>query len=241
MPVSSLRQRHLQPEIMDQPGIDAGDHHRALDAIARLNLFSASSQILWPEIRRLFKERRKAGDDRPVRVLDIASGAGDVPARLWRRAKRKGIPLQVAGSDVSPLAVEHARKWAAAAGADIEFFHLDVLSGAVPEGYDVLTSSLFLHHLTEEQAVLVLGKMRASAGRLALVNDLSRGRLGWWTAYLATRALVRSPMVWVDSLLSVEGAFTPEEALALAHKAGWDGATVKRKFPFRYLLSWRRP
>src|SRR5947207_3176813 len=105
MPASSLRQRHLQPEIMDQPGIDAGDEH-------------------------------------PVRVLDIASGAGDVPVRLWRRAKRKGLALQVAGSDVSPLAVEHGRRWAATAGADVEFFPLDILADPIPDGYDVLTSSL---------------------------------------------------------------------------------------------------
>jgi 2-polyprenyl-3-methyl-5-hydroxy-6-metoxy-1,4-benzoquinol methylase len=241
MPASSLRQRHLQPEVMDQPGIDPGDHRQALDSIARLNLISASSRILWPAIRRLCKDRKKSGDGRPVRVLDIASGAGDVPVRLWRRAKRKGLPVQVTGADVSPVAIEHARRWAATAGADVEFFQLDVLADPIPEGYDVLTSSLFLHHLTDEQAVLVLGKMRAAAGQLVLVNDLSRGRLGWWAAFLVTRAITRSPMVHVDSLLSVEGAFTPEEALALAHKAGWDGATVKRKFPFRYLLSWRRP
>ena len=48
-------------------------------------------------------------------------------------------------------------------------------------------------------------------------------------------------MVHFDGVVSVEGAFTPEEALAVAHQAGWDGATVRRQFPFRYLLSWRRP
>jgi 2-polyprenyl-3-methyl-5-hydroxy-6-metoxy-1,4-benzoquinol methylase len=241
MPSSSLRQRHLQPEIMDQPGIDAGEHRQALDGISRLNLVSASSLILWPSIRALCQERRKAGDARPVRVLDVATGGGDVPVRLWRRAKRKGLALEVAGCDVSPVAVEHARRFGTAHEADIQFFQLDVLAEPIPAGYDVITCSLFLHHLTEEQAVVVLGKMRAAAGALALVNDLSRGRVGWWAAYLGSRVLTRSPMVHVDALLSVEGAFTPEEALALAQKAGWDGATVRRKFPFRYLLSWRRP
>jgi 2-polyprenyl-3-methyl-5-hydroxy-6-metoxy-1,4-benzoquinol methylase len=137
--------------------------------------------------------------------------------------------------------VEHARQFAARREAAVEFFQLDVLTEPIPAGYDVVTCSLFLHHLTEEQAVVVLGKMRAAAGALALVNDLSRGRIGWWAAYLGSRALTRSPMVHVDALLSVEGAFKPEEALALARKAGWDGATVTRKFPFRYLLTWRRP
>jgi 2-polyprenyl-3-methyl-5-hydroxy-6-metoxy-1,4-benzoquinol methylase len=241
MPVSSLRQRHLQPEIMDQPGLDAGEHHQALDAIARINLVSASALILWPPIRALCKERLRAGDNRPVRVLDVATGAGDVPLRMWRRAKRKGLSLEVAGCDVSPVAIEHARRLAAQREAAVEFFQLDVLASPIPDGYDVLTCSLFLHHLSEEQAVVVLGKVRAAAGRLVLVNDLSRSRLGWWAAFVGTRLLSRSPMVHTDGLLSVEGAFTPQEALAVAHKAGWDGATAERKFPFRYLLAWRRP
>jgi 2-polyprenyl-3-methyl-5-hydroxy-6-metoxy-1,4-benzoquinol methylase len=241
MPTSSLRHRNLQPESMDQPGLDTGEHRHALDGIARINFVRASSLILWPPIRDLWRERQKAGDPRPVRVIDIATGGGDVPVRLWRRAKRKGLPLEVAGCDVSPVAVEHARQFAAEREADVSFFQLDLLAEPIPAGYDVVTCSLFLHHLTEEQAVTVLGKMRQAAGTLALVSDLARGRLGWWAARIGTRILTRSPMVHTDGVLSVEGAFTPEEALALAHKAGWDGATVQRKFPFRYLLAWRRP
>jgi 2-polyprenyl-3-methyl-5-hydroxy-6-metoxy-1,4-benzoquinol methylase len=240
MPASSLRDRRLQAEIMDRPDVDAGAHHHALDAIARINLISASSLILWKPIRDLCRERRRAGDPRPVRVLDVATGGGDVPARLWRRARRKGLPLEVAGCDFSPVAVEHARQTAARMTADVSFFPLDLLNEPIPTGYDVITCSLFLHHLDEAQAVTVLGKMREAAGTLALVNDLERGRLGWWAAYVGTRLLTRSPMVHFDGVVSVEGAFTPEEALAVAHKAGWDGATVRRKFPFRYLLSWRR-
>ena len=240
MPGTSLRDRHLQPEIMDRPDVDAGEHRKALDAISRINLVSASSLILWPPIRDLCRERQRAGDARPVRVLDIATGAGDVPIRTWRRARRKRLALEVAGCDFSPLAVEHARLRAARKQADVTFFQLDLLADPLPAGYDVITCSLFLHHLTEEQAVVVLRKMREAAGTLALVNDLERSRLGWWAAYLGTRALTRSPMVHFDGVVSVEGSFTPGEALAVADKAGWDGATVRRKFPFRYLLSWRR-
>jgi 2-polyprenyl-3-methyl-5-hydroxy-6-metoxy-1,4-benzoquinol methylase len=241
MPGSSLRERHLQPEIMDRPDVDPGAHHRALDAIARINVISASSLILWPPIRDLCRERQRAGNARSVRVLDIATGGGDVPVRTWRRARRKGLSLEVAGCDFSPVAVEHARATATRKQADVTFFPLDLLADPIPAGYDVITCSLFLHHLTEEQAVTILAKMREAAGTLALVNDLARSRLGWWAAYLGTRALTRSPIVHFDGVVSVEGAFTPEEALAVAHKAGWDGATVRRKFPFRYLLSWRRP
>ncbi len=115
-----------------------------------------------------------------------------------------------------------------------------MLAEPIPAGYDVITSSLFLHHLNEEQALVVLRKMREAAGTLALVNDLARGQLGWLAAFFGSRILTRSPMVHVDALVSVEGAFTPDEALTVARKAGWEGATVRRKFPFRFLLEWSR-
>lgn len=241
MPGPSLRERHLQPEIMDRAGLDPAAHRQALDAIARINRVSASAGLLWPAIRDLCRERRKAGNPRAVRVLDIATGGGDVPSRLWRRARRKKLNLEVAGCDFSPVAIDHAKQTAARLGADVSFFRLDVLTEPIPTGYDVITCSLFLHHLDEEQAVRVLGKMREAAGALTLVNDLARGRLSWWAAWVGTRILTRSPMVHFDGVVSVEGAFTPDEALALAHRAGWEGATVTRKFPFRYVLTWSRP
>jgi hypothetical protein len=139
------------------------------------------------------------------------------------------------------VAIEHARHTAARQKADVSFFALNILTEPIPAGYDVVTCSLFLHHLDGDQAVTVLRKMGEAAGSLVLVNDLERSRLGWWSAYVGTRLLTRSPIVHFDGVVSVEGALTPPEALALAHKAGLDGATVRRKFPFRYLLSWRRP
>jgi 2-polyprenyl-3-methyl-5-hydroxy-6-metoxy-1,4-benzoquinol methylase len=238
---SSLRQRNLQPEIMDGPGLDAEAHHQALHGIARVNWISSSAGILWRPIRDLCRERQKAGDTRPVRILDVATGGGDVPVGVWHRGQRHRFRLEVAGCDFSPLAIEHAKHTAQRAGADISFFQLDVLTEPIPTGYDVITCSLFLHHLNEEQALQVLGKMREAAGALILVNDLARGWRGWLAAYFGSRILTRSHVVHVDAPLSVEGAFTPEEALAIAQKAGWNGATVRQRFPFRFLLSWRRP
>ncbi|MGH7168954.1 MAG: methyltransferase domain-containing protein, partial [Gemmataceae bacterium] len=127
-----LRQRQRRPEIMDQPDLNARQHVGALRALARINFFSHSAGILWPDLADL---ARTMAPQVP-RVLDVATGGGDVPIRLWRRTRRAGFDLHLEGCDISPVAVEHARSRAAAAGAPIRFFEYDALSGPILTGYD---------------------------------------------------------------------------------------------------------
>jgi 2-polyprenyl-3-methyl-5-hydroxy-6-metoxy-1,4-benzoquinol methylase len=233
----SLAQRRRQPEIIDQPDLDHARHVEALRGLARINVVSASDRILWGPIAALAREPL----GRPLRVLDIATGGGDVPIRLWRRAQRAGLAVEAAGTDTSQTAVEHARQDAERAGAAVEFFRLDAVLDELPAGFDVITSSLFLHHLDDEDAVALLGKMRQAAGRMVLINDLIRCRLGYLAAWLGCQLLTRSPVVHIDGPRSVEAAFTRAEALALAERAGLSGATLAWRWPWRFLLTWRRP
>lgn len=231
-----MHQRRLQPEIMDQPGLAEQEHIAALRGLARINWWSGSARLLWPPIRDLAREN----PSRPLRVLDVATGGGDVPIRLWRRARQAGLPIQVDGCDRSSTAVGHATRNAEHRRADVRFFPLDALNEPLPSGFDVVVSSLFLHHLTEEQAVELLRRTGEAANRLVLINDLARSRAGYALAYAGTRLLSRSWVAHVDGPRSVEAAFTPAEALALAQRAGLTGATVARRWPCRFLLTWRR-
>jgi hypothetical protein len=73
-----LTTRNRQPELMDDPGLDEGLHHGALRGLARLNVVTRSSHLLWVAIRRLADEV----PDRPLRILDVASGGGDVASGM---------------------------------------------------------------------------------------------------------------------------------------------------------------
>ncbi len=212
----------------------AGATCRALRGLARVNFWSGSAGILW---RPLSELARRLG--RPIRVLDAASGAGDVPLRLWRRARRAGLDFRIDGCDLSPVAVEHAGRRAVAAGADVRFFVEDVLRGPPLMGYDVVMCSLFLHHLGEDEAVGFL-RWAAATAHHVLVNDLERSGPGLALAHVAVRLLTTSDVVHVDGPRSVESAFTMNEARALAERAGLRGAVVGWRWPFRYLLKWSR-
>lgn len=226
-----LRTRERIPELMDDPAIDPGEHRCALAGLARLNRVSDSSGVLWPSISKLAREL-----NRPLRVLDVATGSGDVPRRLLRRAERAGLAMEVSGCDLSPTAIAEAQREPSAA----RFFVHDALRDRLPGGFDVVTCSLFLHHLSEDEAIALLVNMEGAAGRLILVNDLSRSRFSYCAVWLACRVLTRSPVVRFDGPASVRSAFKPSEALTLAARAGLSGATVRGRFPCRFLLSWSR-
>lgn len=233
---SQLATRNLQPELIDQPDLPTDRLQGALVGLERINLASGSARIVWAPIRKLARE----APDRPLRVLDVASGAGDVPIALWHKARKAGLSVTLHGCDINPRSIEFAKQRASHARADVEFFEHDALGAALPRTYDVVTCSLFLHHLTTEQAVELLRRMASAAARLVLVNDLIRGAAGYGLAWLGTRILSRSPVVHSDGPRSVEGAFTRSEAAELARRAGLANARVNSRWPCRYLLSWQR-
>jgi len=235
---ATLDRRNRQPELMDQPALDPRLHAHALRSLSRINWFSRTSGSIWKPIRRLARETPVS---RPLRILDVACGGGDVAIGLARRARRAGIPAEVDGCDKSRVAVAHARNEALRAGVDkIAFFEHDALASALPAGYDVVTSSLFLHHLDELQAEMLLRSMADSAGRMVVISDLCRNRLGYLMAWFGCRLLTRSPVVRVDGPLSVAAAFTLDEARDVVNRAGLEGAALSRSFPERFLLVWRK-
>jgi SAM-dependent methyltransferase len=235
-PLVDTAERTRRPELMDQPGLDAAEHARALQGLGRINRISRSAAIYWPELSRLAKAR--SGE--PMRVLDLASGGGDVPLSLARRAKRSGLELHIDGCDKSFEAMRFAGERAAARGIAVRFFTLDALVDELPAGYDVVISSLFLHHLEEGDAVGLLGRMARAAGRLVLVNDLLRGPVEYALAWVGCRLLSRSRIVRHDGPVSVSAAFTLAEARELANLAGLAGAKLSTHWPGRFLLAWSR-
>lgn len=233
----NLRDRCLQPEIMDQPDLDEAEHQRALRGLRRVNSFSFASRVFWPAILR--QSRRRKG--RAVRVLDLACGGGDVGIGLAIRAARSNVDIQVAGWDISEVAVKAARDQVDAAGYDnLHFVEANVINDPLPTDFDIVMCSLFLHHLEQTQAVALLKKMAAATQGQVLVNDLRRTRTGYWLAWFGCRMLTTSPIVRYDGPTSVAGAFTIDEALQMANEAGLVETTITSFWPERFLLAWSR-
>ncbi len=219
---------------MDSPGLDETLHSGALDGLRRINGWTRSSAPLWGAIRQFERSIPNVA----LRVLDVGCGGGDLLVRLERRARARGSRIDFEGCDANRFAVEYARRHADRSGADgLRFFRHDVLDRPLPDGYDIVMCSLFLHHFDNGDAVRVLARLNAAAERCVIVQDLCRTWSGYVLAWVGCRVLARSPVVHVDGPLSVAGAFTPDEARDLARQAGMARIHVRRVFPQRFILT----
>jgi len=231
-----LRHRILEPEDIDDPALDKGLLFGALQGLTRINFLSASAGSVWRPMLRLARGLRLD----KLRILDVATGGGDIPLALWKKGKRAGLDLEIVGVDISDRALEFAARHCAECGSDVRFEQRDILQAGLPEGFDVIVSSLFLHHLSTPHAEQFLTAAAVATRHQVLINDLRRGQYGLTLAFLAGHVLSSSPVVRFDAVRSVRAAFTMREALEMARNAGMNEATVQRRWPARYLLKWQK-
>ncbi|MEM0925943.1 MAG: methyltransferase domain-containing protein, partial [Planctomycetota bacterium] len=166
----NLQRRHRQDEWMDDPDLAEDLHHGALRGLSRVNRMSGVSRSLWKLMHPWINEH----PERPIRVLDVACGGGDVAIGLKRLSQRKNVELEITGCDISPRATAYATNLASQSGLSVEFQCRDVLAEALPGSYDIVYTSLFLHHLEEDSLRSILRSMKRVARHRILLSDLIR-------------------------------------------------------------------
>ena len=235
----SLDRRILVPELMDDPNLGAADHDHALHGLARLNRLASADLIIWNRLR---PHLEALPEGRSIRILDVATGSGDLPTRLALRTRRSFPDLEVAwmGCDISDHALDAARRRADASGVRFETHRVDITTDALPPA-DFVMCSLFLHHLETAMVCRLIRNMADATGRALLVSDLQRTRLGLLLAWTSARLFSRSPIVHFDAPASVRAAFTIDELEEVVRTAGLEHARVTRAMPERMLLEWTPP
>ena len=232
-----LSRRHHKPEIMDTLDLPPARFIDTLKGLQRVNTVTRSSRLMWPDLKATARRHL----DRPIRVVDVACGGGDVLIALWRYSNKAGVKAEFEGCDLSQEAVGYASEVATEAGAPIKFFQHDVTRDSLPDDYDMIMSTLFLHHLDEDGAISFLREAGLRARDRVVIQDLVRSRLSYWFARVGTSVLLLNDICRFDGRTSVEGAFTLSEAGELARKAGLHYAQVVPRLPFRYLIRWIKP
>jgi SAM-dependent methyltransferase len=217
-------------ELLDDPTADPTVVAQTLGNIARANRWFGGARAVRYGLARLLAGVPRT---RPLSLLDLGTGAGDIPGDAVRWAARRGWRLV-------PVALERSRVAAAlarAAGCPCAVAD----AGAAPFGdksVDLVLVSQVLHHLTPASAVRLLRDCERLARIGVVVADLRRARLAAPLFRLGGRLLRFDPVTMVDGVTSIRRGYTVGELLALLRQAGVTGRVARRP-GYRLVGTWR--
>ncbi len=174
------------------------------------------------------RDQLEHSTDGRLSILDIGAGAGHLLAAGGRLVKKDSI---LVGVETNPGAAARVRD-----RPGLSPILADGLKLPFPDqSFDIVTSSLTLHHFDNDSAVLLLKEMYRVARRRVLIVDLHRHNV----AYLLYRILSFAAFqrfTQEDGSLSIRRGFRPDELKELADRSGLKNATVKRRAAFRLVL-----
>lgn len=203
-----------EPELMDRPQPVSAELESDLRNIRALNRYFGSYALAAYFLRRWILLGTQS------RVLDLATGSGDIPRLVIDYARKVGATVTVEAIDQQASTVEIARGLSADY-PEIVFTQGDALFFGADGQYDIVLCSLALHHFGDKAAVQLLERCRQLSRRFVLVSDLRRGLLTSIGAYLLTAFVFRQAMTRTDARLSAARAFSFREFQSLAEQAGW--------------------
>ena len=227
-------------ERMDEDAADPAELARSLAFIRRVNRLLCYNRATLGHLQRF---SRNWAPGRGISIVDLATGSADMPRAILAWAQRHGHDIHIVGLDRHPTTAALAASDLNRAGTagDGREQRLKIVRGDATgapfadASFDYAMCSMFLHHLDEDDVVLVLREMDRLARRGIIVADLLRHR----RAYLWIRLLTAfaGPMVRNDAPASVAQAFTKREILALRERAGVGYARYHRHWAHRFVLA----
>ena len=199
-----MGRRIIEPEWLDQASEEQAQANLA--DIRRINRWLGGESVL----RYALKGFESAS------ILDVGAASGEI-ARLLPRARVVSLDL-------------HARNLRQAPGPVVAADAFRLPFG--DRSFDVVASSLFLHHFPDAQVVDLLAECARVARSCVAVADLERHWLAERFLPFTQPLFGWSDLTVHDGPVSVRAAFRADELEALARQAGLGQIRLRRHVPW---------
>lgn len=224
--------RSLKLERIDTGDYTPAEYDRFLHDIRLVNRFAGDRRALQ---KTLLKEIKKQ-NLREFSVLDVGAGSGEILREIGKFARRKKSAAKLFGLELNARSadaiLEESKNF-----AEIKSIQANALTlPFADDAFDYAVSSLFTHHLKDEQIIETLREMKRVVRRKIFIIDLHRHRNAYVLYKIFCIAFRISPLVREDGSLSILRSFKPDELKILAQKAGLENISIKKVFPFRLVL-----
>lgn len=218
-------------ELLDDPAADPASVRRSLRHIARANRwFGGTASLAWA----LARATRGVARGSELSLLDLGTGAGDLPNAARRWARGRGISIRPLGLELSPVAA------GLAVGAGVPAFVAGAVAPPVRDkSVDLVLVSQVAHHLSAAAVVSLFTAADRIARLAVIVLDLRRSAAARIAFAAGATLLGFDSVTRHDGLVSIRRGYTAAELHALTERAGVH-ALVTRRPGYRVVAVWGR-
>jgi 2-polyprenyl-3-methyl-5-hydroxy-6-metoxy-1,4-benzoquinol methylase len=221
--------RNNRTELMDDFSLNGSILHDTLDKLGSINKWLGGNKVTIQGLEKLLKDQPK---DKSLTIIDLGCGGGDMLRLVADFGIREGYVIKLIGLDANEQTVNYARSLSQKY-PNISYLHMDIFSEEFAKmKYDIVLSTLFLHHFEQEKLIDFLSMILNKASVGVVVNDLHRHPLAY---YLFSLLCITIPnkMVKTDGLISILKGFKRIELEYISAKID-AVAHIKWKCAFRY-------
>lgn len=219
-------------EYLDDPDLPTDIAARSLRDIALSNRLFGGTRAILREARHVFQSLHSK-NVKTATLLDVGTGLADIPLELVADAKSFGLQLRVIGLEITEAmaSVAHQRAQNIVAGDARMLPFAD-------HSIDVITCSLVLHHLNDNDAVRMLQECSRVARVRVIVADLRRSSLPMLLLWLVSFPLRFHPVSRHDGIVSIRRGYTLTELRRLLVAANIPNARCQRRVGWRVTATW---
>lgn len=225
-------ERSYQKELLDEDNIPFADIKQNMKELDFINKWLGGHKITAKAFEQLSEGKKK------ISVCEIGCGGGDNLAAIFNWCKKKNIDISITGIDIKKECVDYAksRKNLPFGVNWITNDYKEVVFNKKP---DIIFSSLFCHHFTDEELVFQISWMKQNTKVGFFINDLHRNFFAFYSIKLLTQLFSASYLVKNDAPLSVARGFSGSELKKMCNEAKAGQAQVIWKWAFRYVVIYK--
>ncbi|MBD3275430.1 MAG: methyltransferase domain-containing protein [Candidatus Marinimicrobia bacterium] len=226
--------RSRADELMDQTEVSSDEIFSALKELNIINAWLGGHGVTRSGLSRLIPEPEGI-----YRVIDFGCGGGGNLRTVHEWAESSNVRVELTGIDLMPEAIQFSREYL----SDLEHVTLiqtDYKDFQFENGeYDIALTSLFCHHLYDDDLTTLLQYMQRCASLGVILNDLHRHPVAYYSIKWITKLFSKSRLIQYDAPVSVAKAFTRNEFKNALLDAGISGYSISWHWAFRYLVTFR--
>ncbi len=226
-----LSKRSYQKEILDGDDAPFEDIKQNMHELDVINTWLGGHSITLKGLQQFVS---RVSHRQTLHICEIGCGGGDNLRVISQYFQKRKMAVQLIGVDINSHCIEYAQSRKENEG--IVFICSDYSTVTFAQKPDIIFSSLFCHHFTDDELKFQFHWMKNNAALGFFVNDLHRHTLAYYSIKFLTKLFSKSYLVKNDAPLSVTRGFKKRELTKLLKQSSIIHYQLRWMWAFRWLL-----